>query len=518
MVAKKMKDSCMTLARTLVLVFVVFAVIGCSSSSDTTPTEGELAEADLFDGLKEDAEVSSTQDPYASAETDESELESYADDNIVSSGSASSSEDGSETVSADGSYDYYYRAIGGESVRHIAYALYSSGKASGKLLRMNSGLSAQTPVPSDTRVYFDMGSVSPRAEMLTKDLIERYGSQLSERLRLKRSQQFGNEEYMEVTVQRGDTLQAISERIYGTTRLWTELYLLNQERIANYDQLQGGTILRYYPKTDYVPPVVVAKNDTPTMQTPVTPAQDTFEQERDSFESEFAEETKQAKMDVDVTDSVGETDPFAETPPPAPKPKAVAKPVVPDPVVAEEQDPFAEEDQPIKKVTIKKTPMEPVESPDTNIGSNPVVSGGVPVDTQKEEIKTGLEKEAGAGGTIAKNPDPPINRFRQNKQAEKRPKTLRPPERQASVEESGGVFAQNNLRRFIYIGIVLFILVGGYFLTRPSRGFKKSKFGGIQPMPTPKAAPPRPKAAPSPRNRGSAPPGPRPNQRTGTGS
>ncbi len=463
--------------------------------------------------MKEDAEISTDEDLYASAESTESE-DTYADDNIVS-GSASSSDEDPAPLEGNNNFDYYYRALGGESVRHIAFALYSNTRAAKTILSMNDGLSSATPVPSDTKVYFDMEKVSPRAELLTKDLIDRYGSELSEKLRTKRSGQFGNEEWNEVTVEPGDTLQAISERIYGTTRLWTEIYLLNQDKMKNYDSLRVGMVLKYFPKTDYKPPVVIAKAEVkqpePEIEEPAYTEEEVME--------DPTPQPKGANMDVDVADQVGADDPFADKPAKKTVPIARVKDK-PEPVTQAEVDAFKDdivEDSP--KVAPKPAPVKNVARPkDSPARSGGVVRGGIPVESDDANIETGIDdKDAAGGGTLAKvTPTPtPKTLNRPKPFMKKPPKQIRPPARKAQAEESG-FFGQGGLKRLIYLGLALFILVGGYFLTRPSRGFKKSKFGGIQPMPTPKAAAPRPRAAPAPRNRGSASPPQRPNQRTGS--
>ncbi len=404
MVTKKLKNSYLTLIQAPVLAFLMFAVIGCASSSNTTPSGGALAEADLFDAFKEGKEGKEGDEANGAEVSDTS---SDADDNIVSGTPPPSFKNASQSLGAGENFDYYYRALGGESVQRIAYTLYDSDRAIRKLLRMNPKLKAKAPVPSETKVYFNMGTVSPRSEMLTRDLIERYGEQLSERIQLKRSQQFGNEKYAEVTVKRGDTLQAISERVFGTTRLWAELYLLNQDRIADYDQLEVEVVLRYYPEIDFKRPVVATNYDTPTREV-------------------ASVETNSQK--------------------------------------AANADPVAQKGN-----------------------ADSAVHGEALVDANNNDA------DAAFSGTVAnKPPRSQVNRFRQQS-ANSGLKTLRPLTGQAQQDE-GGIFAQ--IRRLIYVGIVLLIVIGGYFLTRlsQSNGFRRGKFGGIQP-PTPQSTRARPEVA-----------------------
>lgn len=503
MVTKKLMHASMNLAKTLAFVFLVMTVVGCSSSSDTTVGEDELAEADLFDGLKEEAGVSGTADPYSLEYSNDKDADAsakdkaYADDNIVS-GAASSADGAAMQTTGDG-FGYYYSAIGGESVRQVALALYSKSSAYKKLLQMNAGLSVTSPIPADTKVYFDMETVSPRAEMLTTDVLKRYRGELSNKLAAKRQQQFGNEEFKETTVGPGDTLQVISQRIYGTTRLWTELFLLNQDRIKDYDNLRVGTVLKYYPETDYKP-VVLSNNEA------VTPPSDAI-----AAANDFSPAADEAPTNSEMMAEVPKSAPSVVQPA-----TPVTKTVADETPVAPEKDIFAEEKEPEPKPAklIKATP----DSPAPSGGRSGVVSGGIPVDTKSESLAPGVRngeaERDSMGGTVAEQANQ--NGFGSNAFAKKPPKVLRP--QQAESEEQG--FFATNLRRIIYLGLILFILIGGYFLTKPGRGFKKSKFTGIQPMPTQSPLPQaRPRAAPSPRARGaggapSAPP--RPNQRTGS--
>jgi nucleoid-associated protein YgaU len=62
------------------------------------------------------------------------------------------------------------------------------------------------------------------------------------------SQSFGEGSY---TVQRGDTLQKISAKIYGTPQRWVELYFLNPQ-MQHYNQLAPGSELTYLDTTSHV--------------------------------------------------------------------------------------------------------------------------------------------------------------------------------------------------------------------------------------------------------------------------
>jgi nucleoid-associated protein YgaU len=45
------------------------------------------------------------------------------------------------------------------------------------------------------------------------------------------------------TVRKGDTLQSISRKFYGTTRRWNELYKLNRSRLKNSDKIYPGQVI-----------------------------------------------------------------------------------------------------------------------------------------------------------------------------------------------------------------------------------------------------------------------------------
>ena len=47
----------------------------------------------------------------------------------------------------------------------------------------------------------------------------------------------------EYTVQKNDTLQKISQKFYGTTRRWSDIYQANQDVLAGPDQIKPGQVL-----------------------------------------------------------------------------------------------------------------------------------------------------------------------------------------------------------------------------------------------------------------------------------
>lgn len=57
------------------------------------------------------------------------------------------------------------------------------------------------------------------------------------------------EEFSYYTAEEGDTLQKISQKIYGTTKRWKEIQLLNEEKLPN-ENIKKGMKLRFRPKKD----------------------------------------------------------------------------------------------------------------------------------------------------------------------------------------------------------------------------------------------------------------------------
>jgi nucleoid-associated protein YgaU len=56
---------------------------------------------------------------------------------------------------------------------------------------------------------------------------------------------FSSKEY---TVQSGDTLQKISQKLYGTTKKWHKLYLLNKDIMKSPDKIHPGMVIKVIDK------------------------------------------------------------------------------------------------------------------------------------------------------------------------------------------------------------------------------------------------------------------------------
>lgn len=52
------------------------------------------------------------------------------------------------------------------------------------------------------------------------------------------------EEYITYKVQKGDTLQKISTKFYGTTKKWQKIFLANQDKLKAADKVYPGQVLR----------------------------------------------------------------------------------------------------------------------------------------------------------------------------------------------------------------------------------------------------------------------------------
>lgn len=134
----------------------------------------------------------------------------------------------------------FYNPIGGETLGRVAYTLYGDRNKKQELLQLNPDLKRVKSLTADQNVYFDFANVNPEPTFLTKGLIDRYASQLAEKVSNKALTK------SDVVVGSGETLQMVSQRLYGTTRYWTEIYLLNHDKLGNYDKVAAGMSLTVY--------------------------------------------------------------------------------------------------------------------------------------------------------------------------------------------------------------------------------------------------------------------------------
>jgi len=134
----------------------------------------------------------------------------------------------------------FYNPIGGESLGRVAYTLYGDRSMVSELRAKNPELGNSKALGSGQRVFFDFERIRPVATFLTKDLLDRYPAELAAKIK------DAGLATDRVALAQGETLQDLSQRLYGTTRYWTEIYLLNQATISNYDRVRAGTELLVY--------------------------------------------------------------------------------------------------------------------------------------------------------------------------------------------------------------------------------------------------------------------------------
>jgi len=205
-----------------------------SCATSTPPESSGTPENPTADGalLDDSAKVGATDVADAGAFAD---LESGKDKEKTEAKTDAAAP--AEASSAEG--DTYYSSIGGESLRRVALTLYSDKSFAKKLLEKNPDLKGVKKLASDQKVFFDMDGAKPEPRFLTKDLLNRYAAPLAERLEAS-EKDLGK---TTVTVNKGESLQDVSQRLYGTHRYWTEIYLVNHDKIQNYDKVKSGLTL-----------------------------------------------------------------------------------------------------------------------------------------------------------------------------------------------------------------------------------------------------------------------------------
>lgn len=206
--------------------FCLFA--SCASSTPDAaapPAEASLTESQLLD------------DSGKVAATDVGEAGAFADLDAAKKKEESSAP--AAAPAAEG--DTYYNSIGGETLGRVAFTLYSNKSFAKNLLAKNPDLKGVGKLVADQKVYFDMDSARPEPRYLTKDLLKRYAEPLAERL----NSQVAAKGLAKTTavVNKGESLQDVSMRLYGTHRYWTEIYLVNRDKIQNYDRVPAGLSL-----------------------------------------------------------------------------------------------------------------------------------------------------------------------------------------------------------------------------------------------------------------------------------
>lgn len=137
------------------------------------------------------------------------------------------------------SQDYLiYVATGGESLSFVAKSLLGSPQKTSLLKNWNPTL-AIGPLRRDQEIKVKTEALKPQPIYLTRSLITKYKAELRGRLERNSPQKTH-------VVKNGETLQTISQKLYATTRRWTELYLLNYDKLQDPDILEKGTEIKHY--------------------------------------------------------------------------------------------------------------------------------------------------------------------------------------------------------------------------------------------------------------------------------
>lgn len=137
------------------------------------------------------------------------------------------------------SQDYViYTAKGGEQLSFVARSLLGSPQKTSLLRTWNPNLTTDR-LKSGQEVKVKAEALKPQPIYLSRSLIIKFKTQLYDHLENKSPQKT-------YVVKTGDTLQTISQQFYSTTRRWTELYLLNHDRLKNPDSLEKDTELKHY--------------------------------------------------------------------------------------------------------------------------------------------------------------------------------------------------------------------------------------------------------------------------------
>lgn len=139
----------------------------------------------------------------------------------------------------------FYSAVGGETPSRVARTIIGGLRPLKKLLKANPDLKFGKKLSKGDKIYFVFDDVvEPQSAYFTKQLLDSYPSEFGAKIEASAASHGLNK--IPVVTQKGDTLQSISTKLYGTRRLWTELYLINRSKITNYDKISPGLELVAY--------------------------------------------------------------------------------------------------------------------------------------------------------------------------------------------------------------------------------------------------------------------------------
>jgi hypothetical protein len=374
---------------------VLCAFSSCASSS------GDAATADA---VKAPESVSPSDSLIVENQDSKADATEVADANVFSDLQPAKDKNSAPTAAAstattDG--DTYYNSVGGETLRRVAYTLYGDKSFAKKLLARNPDLKGVKKLAASQRVYFDMDGTHPEPRYLTKDLLDRYAEPLSQRLQSTLKEKGLGE--TTATLGKGESLQDLSERLYGTHRYWPEIYLVNRDKIRNYDRVPAGLTLSVVNHPGLSP---VAKAEVPPVASKVV-------------------------------------EPVLE---PKPAPVVAAKPV-PRPVPAK---PAA----PLTALPIQPTPLPTQSAPEAKAPPADPIPEIPPVEEKKVAplpINPAPIAEAPKSGTVAPLPVPP---------------TAKKPVAPAIVDDLNSTSSNSSLRRILYVVLILALGGAAFYFTR----------------------------------------------------
>lgn len=325
--------------RTAAAVAAAMCLFTACASSEVEPNPAELpTTTDSADALLGET---------APVATDVTDAGAFADlDSGKEKASSESPEpSGSSSVSVAEEGSPYYNSIGGESLRHVAHTLYSDKSFARNLLEKNPELKGIKKLSAEQKVYFDIESAKPEPTFLTKDLLDRYPAQLGDRLNA-----VGTEKGIAkttVTLNKGETLQELSMRLYGTHRYWTEIFLVNHDKITNYDKVKPGLTLSVFDRpnngvaasakpTHVEEPVVVAKTEELPPPPPVeeAPAPAPIEEPVATLPTPAPMPTQPSVEATQVSPTPAPADPIPETPVAEKAPEPIQEAPQPAPAVS----------------------------------------------------------------------------------------------------------------------------------------------------------------------------------------
>lgn len=419
-------------SKLLSLLFVLALLTQSCAHQATTDADGASAnQADSVDSINSDDDIFAELDSI-SEEAEREEIEAS-----IPEGSKEviepiiMHEDGGSYTAADG--EYFYLTLGGESVFRIAKTLYSDTSKKSLVIEQNPQLESVEAVPADQKVAFDVEQLMPEPMLITKQMISDYSKEMAEKINAARSEKYSKRSYI---IESGDTLQVISQKLYGTTRYWTELYLVNLNKLRSFDDINVGSTIEYY--------------DFGNSSNQMAAAGNSFSEGSDStaqLRKEIAQETSSLQPEPDSGDLFSMPEAVESISEDASKASNSNNTARPEP---KEESPF-----------VQNTPDLPAESEpgfgDNSASTNDSASAAANIEESfldESEVKDPIAQEVNT--PVEATPTPMQVR------SESTPKVA------AGSGELviGGIVL--NTRRLIYLFIILVVLGAALLLTKPA--------------------------------------------------